>query len=138
MMALSMNNHGAIQMAYMSQDKKKALTPAIKAILKKYNLKGSISVDNHSTLCVTISAGEIDLLPDGNVYGYQDINTYWIHEHYTGIAKECLLELKAAMMEGNHDNSDIMSDYFDVGWYVSIKVGKYDKPYNYTGKIKIA
>jgi hypothetical protein len=30
---------------------------------------------------------------------------------------------------GNHNNSDIQSDYFDVGWYVSIKVGEWDKPY---------
>jgi hypothetical protein len=30
----------------------------------------------------------------------------------------------------NHDNSDIMTDYFDVGWYVNIYVGKWNKPYN--------
>jgi hypothetical protein len=30
---------------------------------------------------------------------------------------------------GNHDNSDSQTDYFDVGWYVDVKVGKWNKPY---------
>jgi hypothetical protein len=29
----------------------------------------------------------------------------------------------------NHDNSDIMTDYFDVGWYLNINVGGWNKPY---------
>jgi hypothetical protein len=124
-------------MAYMSQDRKKELTPAIKAVLKKYNLKGSISVDNYSSLIVTISSGDIDFLKDSG-RGHISVNTYWIADHFTGRAKDCLLELKAAMMTGNHDNSDIMTDYFDVGWYIDIKIGKWDKPYNYTGEIEFA
>jgi peptidoglycan/xylan/chitin deacetylase (PgdA/CDA1 family) len=31
-------------MAYMNQQKKAALAPAIKAVLKKYNMKGTIAV----------------------------------------------------------------------------------------------
>ena len=33
-----------IIMAYVSQEKKKQLAPAIKAVLKKYGMKGSIAV----------------------------------------------------------------------------------------------
>jgi hypothetical protein len=33
-------------------------------------------------------------------------------------------------MEGNHDNSDIQSDYFDVGWYVEVNIGKWNKAYD--------
>jgi hypothetical protein len=124
-------------MAYMSQDRKKVLTPAIKAVLKKYNLKGSISVQNYSTLRVTISSGDIDFLA-GKDCDHGSVNPYWIANHFTGIAKDCLLELKAAMMTGNHDNSDIMTDYFDVGWYIDIKIGNWDKPYNFTGEIEFA
>jgi len=36
-------------MAWMNQERKAALAPAIKAALKKYGLKGSLSVNNHST-----------------------------------------------------------------------------------------
>jgi len=47
----------------------------------------------------------------------------------SGEAKAFLTEVYEAMMEGNHNNSDIQSDYFDVGWYVNIQVGKWNKPY---------
>jgi hypothetical protein len=124
-------------MAYISQDRKKELTPAIKAVLKKYDVKASISVDNHSTLVVTIASSGIDFLK-GTDRDHISVNTYWIEDHFTGRTKDCLLELKAAMMTGNHDNSDIMTDYFDVGWYIDIKIGKWNKPYIYTGGIEFA
>ena len=69
--------------------------------------------------------------PDG-VFGTTSVNEYWIEEHFEGVAKEFLLKLKDAMMIGNHNNSDIMTDYFDVGWYIKINVGKWDKPYEVT------
>ena len=49
-------------MAYISQEDKKTLAPAIKAVFKKYGLKGSISIKNHITLCANVSAGRLDLL----------------------------------------------------------------------------
>ena len=33
------------------------------------------------------------------------------------------------MNDGNHDRSDPQSDYFDVGWYVDVNIGKWNKPY---------
>ena len=114
-------------MAYMNQEKKAKLSPAIKAVLKKYNMKGSIAVRNYSTLVVNIKSGKLDILANAKKNGlnanddYIDVNTYWIDSHYTGKVKNFLLELKAAMMTGNHNNSDIMTDYFDVGWY---KIGR--------------
>ena len=114
-------------MAYMSQEKKKTLAPAIKSVLKEYNMKGSIGVHNHSTLIVNLKEGVIDFGSKND-----SVNTYWIDSHYTGIAQQFLNELKDAMMDGNHNNSDIMTDYFDVGWYVEINVGKWNKEYNLT------
>jgi hypothetical protein len=32
----------------------------------------------------------------------------------------------------NHDNSQIEYDYHDVGHYVSIKIGRWKKPYVFT------
>jgi len=114
-------------MAYMSQEKKKELSPAIKAVMKKYDMKGTISVQHHSGLVITLKSGPIDF---GSTD--EDVNTYWIHEHYEGVAKKFLTELKAAMMVGNFDESDIQSDYFHVGWYVYIRIGKWDSPYMVT------
>jgi len=131
-------------MAYMSQEKKKELAPAIKNVLKEYGMKGTIGVENHSAIVVRISGGPLNILENyletshrgekrQNPLTYLQVNDYWIGDHYTDVVKEFLLKLKSAMMTGNHNNSDIQSDYFDVGWYLSIQVGQWNKPYNYQG-----
>lgn len=114
-------------MDYMSQEKKKQLAPGIKAVLKKYGMKGSIAVDNHSSLVVNLREGPIDFGGDRI-----QVNPYWVHEHYEGKARDFLAELVKAMNVGNHDNSDIMTDYFDIGWFVNINVGRWNKPYKVT------
>jgi hypothetical protein len=57
------------------------------------------------------------------------VNVYHIDSHFSGKACKCLEELLAAMNEGNWDRSDIQTDYFDVGWWVSIGIGRWNKPY---------
>ena len=111
-------------MAYMNQEKKKKLAPKIKEILKKYNMKGTLSVDNYSTLNLNLKSGSID-------FGTDRINEYWYKDHFSDNpeALAFLSEVIPAMNVGNHDNSDIMTDYFDVGWYISVNLGKWDKPY---------
>lgn len=110
-------------MAYMSQEKKAQIAPVVKSILKKHGLKGSLSVHNHSTLVLTIKSGKVDF---GDAKG---VNHHWLENSFQGKALKVLTELKQAMMVGNHDNSDAMTDYFDVGWYIDIKLGKWNKPY---------
>lgn len=134
-------------MAYMNQERKAQIAPKVKEILKKYDMKGSLSVDNHSTLVLNIKSGPIDFWADmqynafsGNLSnlwdgGYIYVNTYWVDMHYSGVSYEFLREVIDAMNVGNHDNSDIMSDYFDVGWYVNVNVGKWNKPYVNTNKV---
>jgi hypothetical protein len=39
-------------------------------------------------------------------------------------------------MTGNHDRSDIQSDYFDVGWYVDVNIGSWNRPYEVEALIK--
>jgi hypothetical protein len=58
-----------------------------------------------------------------------DVNPYWYQEHFDGKAKSFLKEVFTAMNKGNHDNSDVQTDYFDVGWYVDVNIGSWDKPY---------
>lgn len=130
-------------MAYMNQERKQALAPAIKAILKKYGIKGSLAVNNHSTLVLNIKEGEIDFIAnfndcqDAQVSGRErryakdcmQVNRYWFRDHFAGRALEFFEELFPAMNVGNHDNSDIQTDYFDVGWYVDVNVGKWNAPY---------
>jgi len=116
-------------MAYMNQERKAELATGIKSVLKEYGVKGTIGVRNHSTLTVNIKSGAIDFDGEAGGDGYIQVNPYWIDEHYEGVAKEFLSKLKDAMMDGNHDKSDVMTDYFNVGWYIDINIGKWDKPY---------
>jgi len=126
-------------MAYMSQERKKELSPKIKEICKKHGVKASLGVNNHSTLILNVNSGSIDFFGDAteraNVdsynlkRGYYDINPYWYKEHFTGKALAFLSEVIPAMNVGNHDNSEPMVDYFDVGWYVDVNIGRWDKPY---------
>lgn len=135
-------------MAYMNQERKAELAPAIKAVFKKYGVKGSIAVRNHMSLVVTVKSGPIDFFgnfnsilkenawkqnyPQQDAIGYIDVNPYWYHEHFDGIARKFLAELITVMNLGNHDNSDSQSDYYDIGWYIDVNIGKWDKPYELT------
>ena len=113
-------------MAYVSQAKKQELAVGIKAVLKKYKMKGSIAVRHHSTLVVNLQSGPIDF--DHN--DFTSVNVYHIDAHYTGVAKAFLTELLAAMKGPDwFDKSDIQSDYFHVSHYTDINVGKWNKPY---------
>ena len=126
-------------MAYVSQELKSKLSPTIKAICKKYGVKSSISVRSHMTLVITLKSGKLDFVRNYNKVVSPkkpvapdvvlDINPYWFKEHFDGNCKQFLSELFAAANEGNHDNSQIECDYFDVGWYVDVNVGRWNNPY---------
>jgi hypothetical protein len=117
-------------MAYVSQKDKAELAPAIKKVLSKYGMKGSISIRHHSTLQVTLQSGSIDFGEYTHGDGYIQVNVYHIERHYKGKAQKFLTELLAAMKgPGWFDKSDSMTDYFHVKHYCDINVGKWNKPY---------
>lgn len=133
-------------MAYVSQEEKKALSPKIKEICKRYGVKASIAINNHSTLVLNVKSSSIDFFDSYNriagerfthrngvfddVKDYMDVNTSWYKEHFDGIALEFLKEIIPAMKGPDwFDKSDIMTDYFHVKHYVDINLGKWDKPY---------
>ena len=138
-------------MAYMNQEKKTALSPAIKKVLKKYGVKGTLAVRNYSSLVLNIKSGKLDFIGDANKAhqitaerrgqtAYEVVGSYQVNEYY---AAENAVDKKIGRffaeivdaMNGkgatvkNHNNSDIMTDYFDVGWYIDINVGQWNKPY---------
>ena len=136
-------------MAYITQEMKRELAPGINNVLKKYGCKGSISTPHRKTLCVTISQGPIDFIGKANKQGkehsewtgrtfypiegsYQE-NPYRYAESYDGPldqADEFLNELRDAM-RGTlyYNNDDIRTDYFDSAYFMSINIGKWNKPY---------
>ena len=116
-------------MAYVSQEKKAQLAPAIRAVLNKYNMKATISVRHHSSLVVTIKSGAID-------FGTNEcnVNEYWIDQHYTGVARDFLTELLTAMQGPDwFCEDDSMTDYFHRSHYTDISIGRWDQPYVFMG-----
>lgn len=127
-------------MAYMSQEKKAQIAPVVKAICAKHGVKATLAVRHHSTLVLNISAGKIDFFADlvwrecdhewqKKPTGSLDINPYWYDEHYTGAALAFFEEIFPALNAGNPNRSDYATDYHDVGWYVDVNVGHWNKPY---------
>jgi hypothetical protein len=132
-------------MAYMNQEMKSKISPVIKAICQRYGIKASLSVRNNMVLVLKITEGKIDFIGNCNrVCGasawqtrngfqpqkdYLDVNPYHFRDHFDGVAKQVLIEILEAMNTGNWDESDIQTDYFNVGWYVDVKIGSWQKPY---------
>ena len=122
-------------MAFVSQQMKKNLAPEIKRVLNKYGMKGTLAVQNHSTLVCNIKSGKLDFASKGylNVHGNIQVNPYWIDQDYEGTHKEFLTELLAAMKGPEFfDHSDPMTDYFHVSHYTDINIGAWNKPYTHT------
>jgi len=137
-------------MAYMSQDRKAVISKALKPVLAKYKVKGSLSVRNHSTICLTLKSGKIDFIANSNrvcgsshyqvsrgfrpnTSGYSDVNVYWFQDHYDGKAKAFLTEALAALKCADwYDRTNAQIDYFDTAYYVDINIGKWNKPYEVT------
>ena len=138
-------------MAYISQQDKKELMPGIKKVLKTYNMKGTVSIRHHSTLIVTLSEGELDLIRvendirrerhARNNYGelylvdstfnqsyhhlnkFVELGEHLVHNFYQNMFKA---------MKGDKwfDKSDIMTDYHHIAYYCYIDVGRSKlKPY---------
>jgi hypothetical protein len=127
-------------MAYMSQENKKQIKVELDKVLKPMGFKYSLGVRHHSTLVLNIWAGPVDfisnyyhsdVLPRAPVtkQNYIDLNPYHYRSYFTGDTLSLLDKVFDVLNNGNHDRSDSQSDYFDVGWYVDVNIGRYDRPY---------
>jgi hypothetical protein len=136
-------------MAYVSKEMKARIAPVVKALCKKYGVKGTLSVRHNSSLVLTISQGAIDFIGSANrrnqaiasnrgqaahvVRDHIQVNTYWVHDHYDGVAREFLEQAVEALKGPDYfDHSDIQTDYFHRSHHVDINIGKWNRPYSLT------
>ena len=138
-------------MAYIKTNEVAEIRKALKEKFGK-SLKFSVRRQHYSSVDVSIVSGNIDFYDgsmdstdkyNGQVYkfdGHSQINDhypeyYGKHEKlFADIIK--IMKTAPAKADGGrawYDNSDAMTDYFDTAYYTHINVGKWDKPYIYTG-----
>jgi hypothetical protein len=123
-------------MAYMSQEMKKVLIERVKGVMPK-GWKASYAVRDNCCFVVTIKSAPVDIIGDWfNVAGdckekpdYIEVNRYYIADNFSVEVAEALQKIVDAMRSENYDNSDVQRDYFDVGYYTSLKIGRWDKPF---------
>ena len=133
-------------MAYISAEDVKAIRVALKKEFGK-DFKFSVTRDHHSGVRIAIMSGvanfydgELDTVCKYNgqvnkFTGYEQLNNY--HLHFYGAYEELFTKINeiahtAPGLAGGktyYCNDDTQSDYFDRAYYVSIHVGKWDKPY---------
>lgn len=113
-------------MAFMNQERKAMLAKEVAKVVPA-GWKYSLSVRNHSTIVMTISEAPLRLSRNEKS---ESVNPYHVEKYYG--KDHPLVAIVAALNVGNHDRSDIMTDYFDVGWYVDVNLGRWDKPFKST------
>jgi len=116
-------------MAFITQEEKKEIAPVVKGILAEYGLKGTLGINNHSTLVLKIKNAAAMFAPYfrdsfDRKWGI-DVNEYWIDRHYADnpTIVEMLTRVADAMKGKNYfNNDDAMTDYFHRKHYIDIKV----------------
>ncbi len=93
--------------------------------------KFSVTNRNYSSVNIVILSAPKDLLA-GCEFTYKDVNIYRIDrdylEDYPGI-RYILNRIYEIANAGNYDNSDSQIDHFDIGFYVNISIGDWERPF---------
>jgi hypothetical protein len=138
-------------MAYVTEETINKARIALKALNKEYGIKATLSGKNSSSLCLTVSEGSIDFIGNYcNVINHHNtlrnadgvrtevllsgsiqVNHYYLDTAFDGKALEYLEKAKAIMLVDHWDKSDIMTDYFNCSYYVSMRIGRWNKAYKF-------
>ena len=132
-------------MAYITQDQKKEIATLLKNVVPR-GWKYSLAINNHSALVMTIRSAPVDLLSEWFRCSYKSnyvispvkpkdarINEYNLERQFNE-SLETIKAIEAVLNTGNYDNSDIQADYFNVGFYVTLQLGTWDKPFKFLGE----
>ena len=82
-------------MAYMNQEKKKIIAEKLKPILKKYGVKGTLSVQNHMSITLKIKEGKVDVLVHDWTLLDSTNQNYFMLDTMNYVPREYNVEIKA-------------------------------------------
>lgn len=136
-------------MAYMNQERKALIAQELKKVVPA-QWKYTLAVRNSSTIVMTITQAPVDLIGEclrvSQKYETSvsktkerptnlDINQYYLDRQFDGdllaLFRQFMDALNLRNVQGkeNWDKSDIMTDYFNVGWYVDLNIGSWNRPF---------
>ncbi len=116
-------------MPYIASEDVKARRELIKKEFPRF--KFSITRKHHSSISVDILEAPLNMLTNTENRGYEQVNYYYIAEHYKDFpqVKEVLEKIYSIMSNGNH----IIAEDGDYGsilaFYMNISIGRWDKPF---------
>ena len=116
-------------MAYLDKETANNIKVALKKALPDYKL----SITTADSNSITVSIIESDLFEDGEV---KSVNPYCLGHGRSGKQLEVLSKINNIIKTVGkyYDNSDRMTDYFNVAFYYNINIGKWDRPHVNTAK----
>ena len=124
-------------MAHMNQNKKAVIAAELKKIVPA-GWKYSLSVSNHMTIVMTIKQAPVDLIRALGANQYfnpeteksASVNVYHYDRQIVNEEVRAVIsKIIEALNISNWNRSDWMSDYHDVGHYVELNFGRWDKPF---------
>jgi hypothetical protein len=130
-------------MAYMSQEHKARIVTELKKVIPT-GWKYSVAVRHSSTIVLTIASAPVNLIASQKCADeytkskmYSDVNNYHLEHHFEGALLETFKKINEALNLDNFDKSDPTTDYFNVGHYVDINIGRWNKPFVVTAKPRL-
>lgn len=127
-------------MAYITKEKKAIIIARVKAATPK-GWRVTFRMRHSSTIICTIRQADVDILAavEAAYATHPSYETRGPVTHIQSLSPTTILKLPdplrkplsamyAALYSENYDNSDISTDYFDVGYYAHIAIGEWDKP----------
>jgi hypothetical protein len=113
----------------MSQEKKAKIAKLLKDVVPK-GWKYSLKVDHYSTIVMNIRSAPVNLLSEyKDDRTYLSVNPYYPENSFSGKRLETFRKILAVLNTDNYDRSEPQCDYFDVGHYVKINIGQWNKPF---------
>ena len=127
-------------MPYITKEKKAIIIARVKAATPK-GWRVTFRMRHSSTIICTIRQADVDILAavEAAYATHPSYETSGPVTHIQSLSPTTILDLPdplrkplsamyAALYSENYDNSDISTDYFDVGYYAYIAIGEWDKP----------
>jgi len=121
-------------MSYISTEDVKKIRVALKNEFgKKLKFAVRKSPSCHS-VGITIKSGAVDfsdIMGTTDFDKYVQVNQYHLQNYgnHKSLFEKIIEIIKTAPSRKWYNNSDAMTDYFDVAFYFDLNVGEWDKPY---------